>query len=91
MRDHRKVIAALERKAHDRACTPAERDALLAKAQQLRAEHVEPEQRRPRRGAFSITVAFGDDGNVIVNGQSMATARASTSANVFRQAARYFE
>ncbi len=38
-RDWRRIIAALEAKAADRACAPAEADALQAKAAALRETH----------------------------------------------------
>lgn len=39
MRDWRTIIEALERKANDGACPQTERDALLAKASELRIKH----------------------------------------------------
>lgn len=48
MRDYRRIVAALERKANDAATSDAERDALLSKAAELRAKHdLTPPRRAP--------------------------------------------
>jgi hypothetical protein len=65
MRDREAIIAALLRKAEDRATTGHERAAFLAKAQQLRAASPLPPPRRPMHAwATSTSSTYATTGTV---------------------------